>query len=272
MSHPPYYADLSEKTALVTGSTSGIGKATALALAAAGTFVAVSGRDKEKGQAVVDQILASGGTAVFVQADLVDANAATDLAARATDALGGRVDVLVNSAGVFPFGPTESHDEATFDAVYALNVKAPLFLVRPLPRRWRSVGAAPSSTSRPWSLSSALTAWRFTVQPRRPSSSSPRRGPLSSGRGASASTQSALDRPALKGQRGWARRWTSWRRWRRQDDRPGQRRSPRPSCFLRATRRASFTAPCSLSMVAAQRREQTGSRSANRRTGHPGYS
>ncbi len=132
MSHPPYYADLSEKTALVTGSTSGIGKATALALAAAGTFVAVSGRDKEKGQAVVDQILASGGTAVFVQADLVDANAATDLAARATDALGGRVDVLVNSAGVFPFGPTESHDEATFDAVYALNVKAPLFLVAAL--------------------------------------------------------------------------------------------------------------------------------------------
>jgi NAD(P)-dependent dehydrogenase (short-subunit alcohol dehydrogenase family) len=132
VSHPPYYADLSEKTALVTGSTSGIGKATALALAAAGTFVAVSGRDKEKGQAVVDQILASGGTAVFVQADLVDANAATDLAARATDALGGRVDVLVNSAGVFPFGPTESHDEATFDAVYALNVKAPLFLVAAL--------------------------------------------------------------------------------------------------------------------------------------------
>jgi NAD(P)-dependent dehydrogenase (short-subunit alcohol dehydrogenase family) len=120
------------KTALVTGATSGIGKATALALAAAGAIVAVSGRDKEKGDAVVDAIRARGGSAVFVAADLVHADAALDLAGRATEALGGRVDILVNSAGVFPFGPTSAHDEATFDAVYALNVKAPWFLVAAL--------------------------------------------------------------------------------------------------------------------------------------------
>jgi NAD(P)-dependent dehydrogenase (short-subunit alcohol dehydrogenase family) len=124
--------DLTGKTALVTGATSGIGRATALALAVAGATVAVSGRDKDKGQAVVDSIKAAGGSATFVAADLVDAAAATDLAARATDALGGRVDILVNNAGIFPFGPTASIDEATVDAVYALNVKAPWFLVAAL--------------------------------------------------------------------------------------------------------------------------------------------
>jgi NAD(P)-dependent dehydrogenase (short-subunit alcohol dehydrogenase family) len=117
------------RTALVTGATSGIGKAAALALAAAGARVAVSGRDKDKGGAVVQQIEAAGGWAVFVAADLVDAAAATDLADRASDALGGRVDILVNNAGTFPFGPTVALDEATFDAAYDLNVKAPWFLV-----------------------------------------------------------------------------------------------------------------------------------------------
>jgi NAD(P)-dependent dehydrogenase (short-subunit alcohol dehydrogenase family) len=77
-------ADLSGKTALVTGATSGIGKATALALAAAGASVAVSGRDKEKGQAVVDAITAAGGEATFIAADLLDAGLALDLAARPT--------------------------------------------------------------------------------------------------------------------------------------------------------------------------------------------
>jgi NAD(P)-dependent dehydrogenase (short-subunit alcohol dehydrogenase family) len=123
--------DLSGSRALVTGATSGIGRATALALAAAGATVAVSGRDEDKGLAVVDAIRAAGGRAVFVAADLVDANAALDLAARATQALGA-VDILVNSAGISPFGPTGSHDEVTFDAVYALNVKAPWFLVAAL--------------------------------------------------------------------------------------------------------------------------------------------
>ena len=122
---------LSNKTALVTGATSGIGKAVALALAEAGAVVAVSGRDTQRGQAVVEEIKAAGGSAVLLQADLVDAASAVDLAARATKAL-GRVDILVNNAGVFPFGPTDAQDEATFDSVYALNVKAPWFLVAAL--------------------------------------------------------------------------------------------------------------------------------------------
>jgi NAD(P)-dependent dehydrogenase (short-subunit alcohol dehydrogenase family) len=123
---------LSGKTALITGATSGIGRAAALALAAAGATVGVSGRDKDRGAAVVDAIRAAGGAAVFLAAELADAENARDLAARATESLGGRVDILVNSAGVFPFGATDSIDEATVDAVYALNVKAPWFLVAAL--------------------------------------------------------------------------------------------------------------------------------------------
>jgi NAD(P)-dependent dehydrogenase (short-subunit alcohol dehydrogenase family) len=120
---------LSGKTALVTGATSGIGRAVALGLAAAGATVAVSGRDKDRGQAVVDAIRAAEGSAVFVGGDLAGAESVLELAARATEALGGRVDILVNNAGVFPFGPTESFDESDVDSVFALNVKAPWFLV-----------------------------------------------------------------------------------------------------------------------------------------------
>lgn len=141
--------DLNGKTALVTGATSGIGKATALGLARAGAMVAVSGRDKEKGEAVVDAIQSAGGSAVFLAADLEDAAAASDLAGRATEALGGRVDILVNNAGVFPFGPTDSIDEATVDEVFALNVKAPFFLVAALapPMAERGEGAIVNVTT-----------------------------------------------------------------------------------------------------------------------------
>lgn len=125
-------ADLDGKTALITGATSGIGRATAVALAEAGVTVAVSGRDRDRGQAIVDAIRSKGGSAVLVTADLSDASGALDLAKRATEALGGRVDILINSAGIFPFGPTDSIDEVTVDEVLALNVKAPWFLVAAL--------------------------------------------------------------------------------------------------------------------------------------------
>jgi NAD(P)-dependent dehydrogenase (short-subunit alcohol dehydrogenase family) len=120
---------LSGETALVTGATSNIGRAIATAFAAEGAHVVVSGRDRERGGAVVDQIRAAGGRAQFVAAVLDgSARASTDLATEATLALGGRVDVLVNNAGIYPGFSTAATDEATFDEVYAVNVKAPFFL------------------------------------------------------------------------------------------------------------------------------------------------
>jgi NAD(P)-dependent dehydrogenase (short-subunit alcohol dehydrogenase family) len=120
---------LAGKTALVTGATSNIGRAIAVAFAAEGAHVVVSGRSGERGVEVVEQIRTAGGRADFVGADLDGSpQASTDLATEATRVLGGRIDILVNNAGIFPRSTTATTDEATFDAVYAVNVKAPYFL------------------------------------------------------------------------------------------------------------------------------------------------
>lgn len=115
--------------ALVTGATSGIGRAAALKLALGGFHVIVSGRDQGRGEAVVAEIASAGGSADFVAADLADDTSVHALAARVTEIAGGALEVLVNNAGVFPFGPTDSASEAAFDATYAVNVKAPYLLV-----------------------------------------------------------------------------------------------------------------------------------------------
>ncbi|MEV5835300.1 SDR family oxidoreductase [Nocardia sp. NPDC052112] len=124
-------SELSGLSALVTGGTSGIGRATALTLARRGARVALSGRDEQRGEQVVAEIEAFGGTAVFIPADLRGEASARALA-RDTVARFGQVDVLVNNAGIYPSGPTEQMTEADFDAVYAINVKAPFFLVAEL--------------------------------------------------------------------------------------------------------------------------------------------
>ncbi len=120
---------LKGKTALVTGATSNIGRAIAVAFAAEGAHVAVSGRNIERGVEVVAAIRAAGGRADFVVAHLDGSAAASKaLADEATRALGGQLDALVNSAGIFPGPTTPATDERTFDEVYAVNVKAPFFL------------------------------------------------------------------------------------------------------------------------------------------------
>jgi NAD(P)-dependent dehydrogenase (short-subunit alcohol dehydrogenase family) len=120
---------LQNKTALITGSTSNIGRAIAVEFAAQGAHVVVSGRDAGRGSAVVDEIAAAAGRADFVAADLDGSRAASQaLAAAAQDALGGQIDILVNNAGIFPGATTLTVDEDMFDSVYAVNVKAPFFL------------------------------------------------------------------------------------------------------------------------------------------------
>jgi NAD(P)-dependent dehydrogenase (short-subunit alcohol dehydrogenase family) len=124
--------NLTGSTALVTGGNSGIGRSTAVALARLGAHVILSGRDAARGEQVAAAIRADGGRADFVPADLSDEGSAQQLARRAAELGGGHVDILVNNAGVFPFGPTHEASEGEFDTVYAVNVKAPFFLVAEL--------------------------------------------------------------------------------------------------------------------------------------------
>lgn len=124
--------DFSGQTALVTGGTSGIGREVALQLGASGAHVIVTGRDAERGAATVMSIAEAGGVADFVAVELADAAAVTHLAGEATRLGEGHVDVLINNAGIFPFGPTADIDTETFDAVMAVNVRAPFALVAAL--------------------------------------------------------------------------------------------------------------------------------------------
>jgi NAD(P)-dependent dehydrogenase (short-subunit alcohol dehydrogenase family) len=120
------------KVALVTGGTSGIGRAAAQKLAKLGIHVIVTGRDAERGQKTVQEIRSTGGKADFIAFDLRDAASAREVAGKAIRLGNGHVDILINSAGIFPFGPTHEMTEATFDRVYSLNVKVPYFLVAEL--------------------------------------------------------------------------------------------------------------------------------------------
>ena len=133
--------DLEGKTALVTGSTSGIGKAAALALAARGAHVLVVGRNEERAEQVVAEIEGNGGRASFRLTTLGDLESARELVEWATEAGDGHVDVLVNNAGVSLLGPSNAATEAEFDETFALNVKIPFFLVASL---------APAMAERGW--------------------------------------------------------------------------------------------------------------------------
>jgi NAD(P)-dependent dehydrogenase (short-subunit alcohol dehydrogenase family) len=122
---------LEGKTALVTGSTSGIGRAIAEAFAGEGAQVVVNGRDETRGQEVVDAIRAAGGSAAFVAGDISTVAGARSLAEQAA-AQFGEIDVLVNNAGFFTFGPSETVEEADFDSIMATNTKGAFFLTAAL--------------------------------------------------------------------------------------------------------------------------------------------
>ena len=123
------------KTALVTGATSGIGRAIAEQLAADGAAVIVTGRDEARGKEVTTAIESAGGQARFIRADLHSFADVQRLADAARD-----VDVLVNNAGVSPGGPTDQTSEDAFDLAFDVNVKAPFFLTAAIAPRMAARG------------------------------------------------------------------------------------------------------------------------------------
>jgi NAD(P)-dependent dehydrogenase (short-subunit alcohol dehydrogenase family) len=113
---------LLNKVALITGGTSGIGEATAKVFAAEGAKVAITGRRRQHGEAVVTQIKQSGGEALYIEADVVraqDCRFSIDQAIEAFD----RIDILFNNAGIAAQGTLENTSEADWDRTFEVNVK-----------------------------------------------------------------------------------------------------------------------------------------------------
>jgi NAD(P)-dependent dehydrogenase (short-subunit alcohol dehydrogenase family) len=126
-------SDCNGKTALVTGASRGIGRATALALAEAGAQVLVHyGKNATEAEAVVAQIRAAGGRAQAVGADLASHDGPVDLARQVRAIAGERLDILVANAGIAKAASIEDSTIEDFDALFAVNVRAPFFLVQQL--------------------------------------------------------------------------------------------------------------------------------------------
>jgi NAD(P)-dependent dehydrogenase (short-subunit alcohol dehydrogenase family) len=123
----PTRKQLQNQVALVTGATSGIGRAIALQLARDGAEVIVHGRDPGRGGKLVTDLVADGGHARFVAADLSRPDQIRRLAKEAGD-----VDILVNNAGIFYAGPSSDVEIEKLDLLFASNVRAPILLVAAL--------------------------------------------------------------------------------------------------------------------------------------------
>jgi 3-oxoacyl-[acyl-carrier protein] reductase len=126
-------ATLQGKTALVTGASRGIGRATASALADAGAYVlAHYGRSAQDAESLVAGIRSKGGRANAISADLGTPEGATLLAKEVRSIVGERLDVLVSNAGITKAATIKDHTVADFDNLFATNVRSPFFLVQQL--------------------------------------------------------------------------------------------------------------------------------------------
>ena len=120
---------LKDKVALITGGNSGIGKETAVLFAREGARVVIAARDADKGRQTVAEIEAEGGTALFVACDVRDVGDCRRAIDTAVERW-GRLDVLVNNAGVVLAGRAEETDEATWDEVMDINAKGVFLMSR----------------------------------------------------------------------------------------------------------------------------------------------
>ena len=122
--------DLAGSVAIVTGSSSGIGRASATALAAAGCRVIVHGREPDDVEGVVDDLTSRGFESLYVGADLTSPASAAKRLADAARSRWGRIDILVNNAAAIMHRPSADLDEQDWTSVFAVNVQAPFFLVQ----------------------------------------------------------------------------------------------------------------------------------------------
>src|ERR1700723_1796517 len=124
---------LQDKTALVTGASRGIGRATAATLARAGAHVLVHyGRSAQEAESLVSEIQAKGGRAEAISADLGTPNGAALLAKQVRAIVGDRLDVLVLNAGISKAARLADYAVEDFDNLFATNVRSPFFLVQQL--------------------------------------------------------------------------------------------------------------------------------------------
>jgi len=124
---------LQNKTALVTGASRGIGRATAAVLARAGAHVLVHyGRSAQEAESLVSEIQAKGGRAQAISADLGTPNGAALLAKQVRSIVGDRLDVLVLNAGISKAARLADYTVEDFDNLFATNVRSPFFLVQQL--------------------------------------------------------------------------------------------------------------------------------------------
>lgn len=142
---------LENRTAVVTGATSGIGAAIARALAADGTHVVITGRDPQRGAAAAAAVAETGGRADFLPLDLAASyDELRAFAVAATATLGDHVEILVNNAGIYPVTPTDTLPDADLDAMLQVNVRAPHVLVGALAPAMAERGAGAIVNIGPW--------------------------------------------------------------------------------------------------------------------------
>lgn len=127
------------KVALVTGGTSGIGRASAILFAQEGAKVALTGRRKEEGEAVVAEIKEAGGEATYIQADLTDIGRIPEIISTAV-ARYGRLDCAFNNAGIAGIGTIDELDEDTWDRVTDMNLKAAFFCLKAEAAEMKRIG------------------------------------------------------------------------------------------------------------------------------------